>query len=515
MKNWMRYCASALAMLMLLAGLASCKGGKTNPADSTGNGTETEPDSGEVTTDNRDENGYLLDDLGERDYGDRKIRILTWINKSYNQFSFDSETGDHGNKFEAAVYSRNLQVERRMKVRLQWTSIEGNNSAMENYISKARELSQSGDVDIFAAYSMIPATLAQDGLLSDMNVLPNVNLEQPWWNRSMLEKCSIYGKNYFGAGDLSPDMLAATYLVYANKKMVADNRIEETIANEYGADSLYDLVYSGKWTLDKMIRLSRDVAVDSADGTAAGATYGFSTYLINVDPFLQGAGILTVENGADGSLIPSDSFGSVDTQKLLTTLVDFFQSSAAFLGRYDEGWDNATWINTWYENRAMFLMEDFTRAKLNYEKGVYTYLLPVPKAEEAQDGYRCIPGFYCTVWSVAHGSAKDEAVGATLECLASESYRSVMPAFYEQLLRRRYADDPGEYEMIDYIKGTISFDSGRLFTSVFGGKTWSAFRNCVNGNSKDWTSYYGQNVADVMTNGCDTINRIIDIYKNR
>lgn len=104
MKNWMRYCASALAMLMLLGGLASCKGGKTNPADSTGNGTATEPDSGEVTTDNRDENGYLLDDLGERDYGDRKIRILTWINKSYNQFSFDSETGDHGNKFEEAVY---------------------------------------------------------------------------------------------------------------------------------------------------------------------------------------------------------------------------------------------------------------------------------------------------------------------------------------------------------------------------------------------------------------------------
>ena len=515
MKNWMRYCASALATLTLLAGLASCKGGKTNPADSTENGNGTESDRSEVTTDNRDENGYLLDDLGERDYNDKKIRILTWINKSYNQFSFDSENGDHSNKFEEAVYSRNLRVEQRMKVQLKWTSIEGNNSAMDNYITQARALSKSGDVDVFAAYSMVPATLAQEGLLSDMNALPSVNLGNPWWNRSMLEKCSIYDKNYFGAGDLSPDMLAATYVVYANKRMVADNRIEETIASEYGEDTLYDLVYNGKWTLDKMIRLSRDVAVESGDGSAAGATYGFSTYLINVDPFLQGAGILTVENGADGSLIPSDSFGSVDTQNLLTTLVDFFKSSAAFLGRYDEGWDNATWINAWYENRAMFLMEDFTRAKLNYEKKVYTYLLPVPKADEEQDGYRCTPGFYSTVWSVANGSAKDEAVGAALECLASESYRNVMPAFYEQLLRRRYADDPGEYKMIDYIKNTISFDSGRLFTSVFGGKTWSAFRDCVNANSTDWISYYNQNVANLMTNGCDTINKIIDIYQNR
>ena len=69
--------------------------------------------------------------------------------------------------------------------------------------------------------------------------------------------------------------------------------------------------------------------------------------------------------------------------------------------------------------------------------------------------------------------------------------------------------------MIDYIKNTISFDSGRLFTSVFGGKTWSAFRDCVNANSTDWISYYNQNVANLMTNGCDTINKIIDIYQNR
>ena len=217
MKNWMRYCASALATLTLLAGLASCKGGKTNPADSTENGNGTESDRSEVTTDNRDENGYLLDDLGERDYNDKKIRILTWINKSYNQFSFDSENGDHSNKFEEAVYSRNLRVEQRMKVQLKWTSIEGNNSAMDNYITQARALSKSGDVDVFAAYSMVPATLAQEGLLSDMNALPSVNLGNPWWNRSMLEKCSIYDKNYFGAGDLSPDMLAATYVVYAQR----------------------------------------------------------------------------------------------------------------------------------------------------------------------------------------------------------------------------------------------------------------------------------------------------------
>ena len=82
MKNWMRYCASALATLTLLAGLASCKGGKTNPADSTENGNGTESDRSEVTTDNRDENGYLtLTEAGAELAGKiyERHRVLTRI----------------------------------------------------------------------------------------------------------------------------------------------------------------------------------------------------------------------------------------------------------------------------------------------------------------------------------------------------------------------------------------------------------------------------------------------------
>lgn len=510
MKIYMRILTGALALLMCVGVFASCK---KKDDDATEDTSQVTTADGDETTSNVDAKGYLLDDLGDKDFGGKEIKILTWINKSYSQFEFDTEKGDHTNKFEEAVFNRNEQVARRMNVKLKWNSIEGNNSNMTNYITQARALSVMSDVDIFAAYSMVPASLAQEGLLSDMNSIPNVSVDKPWWNQSLMQKCSIYGRNYFGAGDLSPDMLAGTFLVYANKKMVSEQRIEETLKSEYGADTLYDLVYAKKWTLDKMIRLSRDVASEDIGG-AATSTYGFSTYLINVDPFVQGSGILTVENGADGSVIPSDAFSSVDTQNLLSTLVDFFNSPAAFLGRYDEGFDNATWINSWYDNRAMFLMEDFTRAKTNYEKNLDTYLLPVPMLDEEQDDYHCIAGFYCTVWSVAFNSAKSDAVGATLECLASESYRQVMPAFYEELLRLRYANDVGEYKMIDYIKGKISFDTGRLFTLTFTNKTWNAFRDCINNNSKDWMSFYKQNVSNIMTTGCDTINKLNDIYKN-
>ena len=68
--------------------------------------------------------------------------------------------------------------------------------------------------------------------------------------------------------------------------------------------------------------------------------------------------------------------------------------------------------------------------------------------------------------------------------------------------------------MIDYIKGKISFDTGRLFTLTFTNKTWNAFRDCINNNSKDWMSFYKQNVSNIMTTGCDTINKLNDIYKN-
>ena len=148
MKKYMRLLTGALALLMCVGVFASCK---KKDDDATEDTSQVTTAGGDETTSNVDAKGYLLDDLGDKDFGGKEIKILTWINKSYSQFEFDTEKGDHTNKFEEAVFNRNEQVARRMNVKLKWNSIEGNNSNMTNYITQARALSVTSDVDIFAA----------------------------------------------------------------------------------------------------------------------------------------------------------------------------------------------------------------------------------------------------------------------------------------------------------------------------------------------------------------------------
>ena len=55
-------------------------------------------------------------------------------------------------------------------------------------------------------------------------------------------------------------------------------------------------------------------------------------------------------------------------------------------------------------------------------------------------------------------------LGAVLEVLASESYRTVTPAYYETALKARYMDDHVSWEMLDLITQNIKLDAGVLYT---------------------------------------------------
>jgi hypothetical protein len=70
----------------------------------------------------------------------------------------------------------------------------------------------------------------------------------------------------------------------------------------------------------------------------------------------------------------------------------------------------------------------------------------------------CIP-------ATAHNSEK---IGAVMEALASESFRSVVPAFYEVALQTQYARDEESAEMMDIIREGISFDFGIANTVLLG-----------------------------------------------
>ena len=82
-----------LALLMALCALAACTGGGDTPPDSSSGGGSSSSDEGsqEEPGGEFDENGFLLDHLGNRDYNDEEINILTWEDCAKDEFDMSLE----------------------------------------------------------------------------------------------------------------------------------------------------------------------------------------------------------------------------------------------------------------------------------------------------------------------------------------------------------------------------------------------------------------------------------------
>jgi hypothetical protein len=72
-----------------------------------------------------------------------------------------------------------------------------------------------------------------------------------------------------------------------------------------------------------------------------------------------------------------------------------------------------------------------------------------------------------TVFAIPSSAAKDrlEMLGATLEVMASESARTVKPAYYEIAVKRKYMSDPVAWEMLDLIFANVKVDPGLIYTN--------------------------------------------------
>ena len=61
-----------------------------------------------------------------------------------------------------------------------------------------------------------------------------------------------------------------------------------------------------------------------------------------------------------------------------------------------------------------------------------------------------------------------QMLGAVLEAMALESYKSVVPTYYEVALKGRYLEDSDSWRMLDMIYENVKVDAGVLYTKNLG-----------------------------------------------
>jgi ABC-type glycerol-3-phosphate transport system substrate-binding protein len=474
MKHTARFLAFLLVLVMMLTAVAC--GGTKEPAGE--EITTTAAPEQEATTTTAvaetespyDKDGYLKSDLPEDlSFGGETVTVLYWEDVEHVEFESEEITGDI---VKDAIYTRNIHVEEKLGVTLAFQQTKGDNSniaAFKNFVGNAYTAGER-DYDLIASYSRTTAACAQAGYCLDLLSLDYLNFENPWWPASLIDIVGIGDSMYFASGDASVNVLHMMYCTLYNKDLITEYNLQDPV----------ELVRSGKWTLEAMQTMSKDIYQDlDNDGRKSqGDFFGTTVGSYHIDALYTGSGLRLVEQGeGDNLMIVSQDFFSEKAIALCDNLGAWLATNDVY-----DSTDTIPFVT----GKCVF---DINRCRTAASlQGVdWSYgVLPVPKYDEAQENYISVMGNPFTLYAIYANTKDANRAAAVLECWASEAYRTTTPAQFETTMKLKYSESEVEAEMFDIIRSTVCFDMGRLFnpnlaniTDIFygavdNGSSWAA-----------------------------------------
>lgn len=91
-----------------------------------------------------------------------------------------------------------------------------------------------------------------------------------------------------------------------------------------------------------------------------------------------------------------------------------------------------------------------------------------------------------------------EMSGIITEALCAESYRTVIPVYYDVVLKTKNSRDEESAEMIDIIRDTLTFDLGYLCSTSLS-EIGHIFVNLIRENATDLASRYATRESAAQT----------------
>ena len=100
-----------------------------------------------------------------------------------------------------------------------------------------------------------------------------------------------------------------------------------------------------------------------------------------------------------------------------------------------------------------------------------------------------------------------EMSSIVLEALAAEGRYTLLPAYYDVVLSRKYTRDDESAEMLDLIFGSRVYDIGGVYN--FGNVWMDLIHNIATPNDRNIVSFYDRKTGAMERD----INRVIDVFQ--
>jgi len=291
-------------------------------------------------------------------------------------------------------------------------------------------------------------------LVADLTEVETLNLDSPWWNKSVIETTS-FGPSTYAFGGLFGTHFSNYWVTYYNKR----------IWNELGLPDPYELVESGEWTFDKFVDYAKRALSDmDGDGlvTSEADRWGVSApegdmegslYFGLGGKYYQIIDELTVRLAC----IDSDSADKLDA------LYNFYQKDNVLYKN-----ENLGYLEMFASGKALFCcyMNNGGLPQLKDMEDDFG-VLPMPKWNKEQPEYICAPDHNAPIFAMTSTNRNTYEAGIIIEALGRryQAYDDITMEDYTNTFWRddrdaelvaKYVINHGAYDIINMIKNANS-----------------------------------------------------------
>ncbi len=418
-----------VSVLLACLTLASCGSGSVVNDTSVTDSDSTEP---EATMD------PIYADLPTGDFGGQSVKFLGECGSNWAiiQLSSDEINGEIIND---RMYEADRLIEQKLNVKIESDYLEDSgdvNTIVQNAVAAGED-----EYDVYDMPSDIAGRLITGGYFRDISDLTDIS-DKVWWDKNTRDSLTFGGKCYSLLGDVSLMLAESHYVLFQNKDIAAD----------IGLDNIYDTVKSGKWTLDILGEHLKKAAQDTNGNGKMDFEdrWGLGIYQVAMTYFMLAGENPIVSTDSDG--IPY--FNGVDERtadmynKIFTTLYDQQYTAIGGTKNVPSGKD---WKTPFMEGRSLYLFEPLGHSKKMRDSKFDFAIIPMPKYDESQEEYMTPILQYVHTMYVTVANQKTDVIGATLENMAAEYYKTLRPAYYEAVLENKRVRDDESLEMLEII----------------------------------------------------------------
>ncbi len=521
-----KYLSLLLAVLMLLSALVlmvACAeetpgNNDNNPGGPSTPGTPNTPEGPSIP--GKDEPRKPIDYLPSEKFGTegepQQFNILNWTcgtDTSAGTQWMPWEEADvlalDGDRLGEAVFNRNAAIEDMYNVEI--TSEVGAFGVTPDYnaalVSDAQN--SEGRYQLYICRTLNIIFLLRNEYLQDMNEYEQyLHTDEPWWVKDSVTSYTVGDGLYAACTEMLLRDKGATATMFYNKILKKDYE---------DLPDFYSLVNNMEWTMEAMIEAADLVDSDVGGGVGMDSIddiYGMTGADDPIYYLYNSFGNKWAHINEDG-MVQYD-FSQDEDGKTVTTLQKIYEE-IMYADWYFNDFVNSGMLEEgqylFADGHALFysgmMKHSVTRmSNMQQEYGI----LPHPMYNELQEDYSALVWMHHDSF-VAIPKAAVVTTGADLsavilEALSWESYYSVSPVFYKEILYARAAKDTPDVDMVKRILNSRSYDPGLYYDGGSHLHGSEGYLRLTGSRSSDVVSIFAS-FGDAALEYMDKINNLV------